>query len=165
MKQSIDIDTLFRLYYKPLCLYAARFIGDDQEIEDIVQGSFISLWDYCQTNPTPDSPKSYLYRMVHNRCIDATRHDAKKDVRLDERLHDAPDHELVDRSLIHARLWGAIDSLPHKQKEVLLMSKRDGLTAADIAEKMKISKNTVHNHLTKAMDTLRKKIKKTSPFQ
>ena len=70
----MNIDDLFRLYYRPLCLYAARFLHDASTVEDIVQGAFVSLWEKTQAGgPMPDAPKSYLYRMVHNRCIDVIR--------------------------------------------------------------------------------------------
>ena len=68
---------------------------------------------------------------------------------------DLPDEETVDRSFIWARLWTAIDRLPAKRREILLLSKRDGLSYAEIARRMGISQNTVHNHMTKALRTLR----------
>ena len=68
---------------------------------------------------------------------------------------DLPDEETVDRSFIWARLWTAIDRLPAKRRQILLMSKRDGLSQAEIASRMGISESTVHNQLTKALRTLR----------
>ena len=72
--KRFDIDDLFRLYYRPLCLYAARFVRDADAVEDLVQAAFVALWERVQGGGrSPDSPKAYLYRMVHNRCIDATQ--------------------------------------------------------------------------------------------
>jgi RNA polymerase sigma-70 factor (ECF subfamily) len=152
-----DIDDLFRLYYRPLCLYAARFLHDADAVEDIVQASFVTLWERTQASgQEPDSPKAYLYRMVHNRCIDALRQ-AGPDagISVEQLKEDVPDEETMDRSFVWARLWTAIDALPPKRREILLLNKRDGLSYAEIAQRMGISESTVHNQLTKAMQTLR----------
>lgn len=149
-------DNLFRLYYRPLCMYAARYLRDADAVEDIVQGAFVAYWEKTGSGKEPDAPKSYLYRIVHNRCIDALRkggQDATID--LEHLKEDVPDEETVDCSFIWARLWTAIDRLPTKRREILLLSKRDGLSYAEIAQKMGISENTVHNQLAKALQTLR----------
>ena len=151
-----EIDNLFRLYYRPLCLYAARFLRDADDVEDIVQGAFIAFWEKCCAGKEPDSPKSYLYRIVHNRCIDELRCGGQEAViDLEHLQEDVPDEEAVDRSFIWARLWTAIDRLPERRRQILLLNKRDGLTYAEIARRMGISENTVHNQLTKALQTLR----------
>ena len=154
--KATAIDTLFRLYYRPLCLYAARYLHDADAVEDIVQGSFIAYWEKAKSGKEPDTPKAYLYRIVHNGCIDVLRkggQDAALD--LEHLQEDIPDEEIVDRSFIWARLWTAIDCLPAKRREILLLNKRDGLSYAEIARKLGISENTVHNQLTKALHTLR----------
>lgn len=153
----MNIDDLFRLYYRPLCLYAARFLHDASTVEDIVQGAFVSMWEKTHAGgPMPDAPKSYLYRMVHNRCIDVIREGGKRsDVPFEQLTEDLPDEEIVDRSFVWARLWTAIDRLPAKRREILLLSKRDGLSYSEIAVRMGISENTVHNQLSKALQTLR----------
>ena len=155
--KSIDIDDLFRLYYRPLCLYAARFLRDADQVEDIVQGAFVAYWEKKQESRLdPDSPKSYLYRMVHNRCIDVIRQDGQASgISLEQLSEDVPDEEIVDRSFLWARLWTAIEKLPERRRQILLLSKRDGLSHAEIARRMGISENTVHNQLTKALQTLR----------
>jgi len=156
MMDKREIDQLFRLYYRPLCLYAARYLRDAHAVEDIVQGAFVTCWEKTQSGKRPEAPKSYLYRIVHNRCIDTLRRSGQAAVINLERLQeDVPDEETVDRSFIWARLWTAIDRLPKRRREILLLNKRDGLSYAEIAQKMGISENTVHNHLTKALHTLR----------
>ena len=151
-----EIDNLFRMYYRPLCLYAARYLHDADAVEDIVQGAFVTYWEKTESGKQPELPKPYLYRIVHNRCIDALRKGGQEAaINLEHLKEDVPNEEIVDRSFIWARLWTAIDRLPEKRRQILLLSKRDGLSHAEIARKMGISESTVHNQLTKAMQTLR----------
>ena len=65
------------------------------------------------------------------------------------------DEEAQDRSFLEARLWKAIDSLPQRQREALLLCKRDGLSYRETAEKMGISEKTVEHLLSNAMKALR----------
>jgi RNA polymerase sigma-70 factor (ECF subfamily) len=154
--KRFDIDDLFRLYYRSLCMYGARFLSDADAVEDVVQAAFVSLWERLQAGGQVDQPKSYLYRTVHNRCIDEIRQrKPETQVSLGQLTYDVPDEESVDRSFLWARLWTSIDALPPKRREILLLSKRDGLSQAEIAARLGISESTVHNQLTKALQTLR----------
>lgn len=163
MTRKKDIEELFRLYYKPLCLYAARYLSDFEMVEDIVQEAFIAYWLKVQDGKTPDYTKSYLYKTVHNKCIDALRNLSEADA-LMQMEADIVDDANESRSFVWARLWAAIDSLPKKRKEVLLLNKRDGMSYSEIASKLGISENTVHNHITKALKTLREGAKKVFFF-
>lgn len=158
-----DIDSLFRSFYRPLCLYASRFMLDSEAVEDLVQDVFIAYWNRLQDGmPVPSSPKSYLYRSVHNKCLDTLR---KTDAsRIEGVGYDVVDEEAEDRSFIWAKLWTAIDKLPEKRREILLMNKRDGMTYSEIASQLGISENTVHAHIAKALKTLREGAKKIFLF-
>lgn len=67
--------------------------------------------------------------------------------------------DLAERSGREARLWKAIDSLPPVRREVLLMSKRDGMHNNEISQSLGISVRTVEAHLYKAYKALRGKAK------
>ena len=76
MLQSKEIETLFRTYYRPLCLYALHYLGDPEAVEDVVQESFTALWR--QENPVANG-KAWLYSAVRNRSIDALRRTGKNE--------------------------------------------------------------------------------------
>ena len=158
-----DIEELFRLYYKPLCLYAAKYLPDSDVVEDVVQEAFIAYWLKVQEGKAPEYAKSYLYKTVHNKCIDVLKN-LSDDEALRQMEVDTVDDDNESRSFVWARLWAAIDSLPKKRKEVLLLNKRDGMSYSEIASKLGISENTVHNHITKALKTLREGAKKVFFF-
>ena len=158
---SPEIDNLFRLYYRPLCLYALHYMGDIDESEDVVQESFTSLWE--SSSPV-SAPKSYLYTSVRNRCIDRIRSKGKTETVPIDDVSSISDEEAQIRSEREALLWTAIDSLPPKRRKLLLMSKRDGLKYSEIALRMGISENTVRNQISRALDTLRKKGKEVLYF-
>lgn len=152
-----DMDELFRYNYRPLCLYALHYLNDPAAVEDIVQDCFASLWEKTNEGLTVNNKRSYLYMMVRNRCLDHLR---KAGIKTEElKPYDTygiiDDEDAQQRSLIEARLWTAIDTLPEKCREIFLMSKRDGLKYEEIADELGISENTVRNQISKALKILK----------
>lgn len=159
LARTNDIDTLFRLYYRPLCLYASKYLQDSEKVEDVVQEAFIAYWNRHRDGIAQSSPKSYLYRTVHNKCLDELR-SKPGDSSIEGVAYDVVDESTADRSFIWARLWTAIDRLPERRRDIFLMNKRDGLTYSEIADRLGISEHTVHSQITKALRTLREGAKK-----
>lgn len=158
----MSIEQLFRRHYRPLCLYAAHYLDDIDTAEDVVMDCFVRFAEKVDNGEEPVSPKSYLYGMTRNACIDHARRNpirnaAASDVELEAMTCD--DSELQERSEREARLWTEIDSLPTMCRTVFLMSKRDGKRNSDIAATLGISIKTVEAHMHKALATLRRQAK------
>lgn len=154
------IEILFKGLYRPLCLYALHYVEDIDAAEDIVQEAFLAYWKHSQVSSAPVSPKAYLYTSVRNFCIDILRKKAPDQIDLDKIPIDTEsvitDEEAQARSESEARLWSAIDRLPAQRRQLLLMSKRDGLTYSEIASELGLSVFTVRNQISRALSSLRK---------
>ena len=173
MVQATGIDSLFRLYYKPLCIYALHYLKDKDLIEDLVQEAFTAYWMKQTSDGGIDSPRAYLYTAVRNRCIDVLRKEQHQNVCLDSVGEDVlpiedgvviSDYEAVDNSVKEARIWSAIDRLPAKRRRIFLMSRRDGMKYSEIAQSLGLSENTVRNQISKALDSIRQGVKKVILF-
>ena len=150
----MNTDLLFRHYYRPLCLYALHYIKDVEQVEDVVQDCFVRL---MEQEADPQNARAWLYTAVHNRCIDQLRrHDPLlTDIQPEDLDGIISDEEAQERSQREARLWALIDELPPRQREILLLAKRDGLTYSAIAQRLGISEKTVEHQLSRAMKKLR----------
>lgn len=158
---KMNVEELFRMYYRPLCLYASHFLGDLDACEEVVQAGFAAFWEKVQKGEDPDSPKSYLYVTVRNQCINALRRKplpGMDAVPLDPDV--LPDEADVDRSFEEAGIWTAIERLPKRRREILLMNKRDGIPADEIAAHFGISERTVQNQVSLALKALRRGMKR-----
>ena len=173
MVRTADIDSLFRLYYRPLCVYALHYLKDKDLIEDLVQEAFTAYWMKQAASDVIDSPRAYLYTAVRNRCIDAIRRRRRQDVELESVGEDIlpveddvaiSDDEAVDNSVKEARIWSAIDRLPAKRRRIFLMSRRDGMKYSEIAQSLGLSENTVRNQISKALDSIRQGVRKVILF-
>lgn len=153
----INIDDAFRQYYRPLCLYALHYLHDTADAEDVVQDCFANLWECVNDARTVSNVKSYLYSMVRNRCIDLLKKDNMFDSNITptDLVDKILDEEFEECSFIEARLWTAIDSLPERCRETLLLCKQEGLKYEEIADRLGISVNTVKNQVSKALKILK----------
>lgn len=161
-------ETIFRTYYERLCNYANTILNDMDEAEEMVQSAFLTVWEKHDTLEIHTSVKSYLYRAVHNSCLNRVKHYKVRKTYGDsvknqtELLHDDASQDLIGSEL-DAIVANAIDSLPDQCKLVFKLSRFENLTYAEIAEQLGISVKTVENHMVKALKVLREKLKDYLP--
>lgn len=148
----------YRTLYRPLGMYALRITGDIDSAEDVVQESFAQVWESLNRGTEISDLRRYMYTTVRNNALMAMRGNIDK-VSFDESYSDLPLEEAIDTSERDSRLWGVIDKLPDQCRNVFLMSKRDGMTYAQIAEELNLSVRTVEHHISKALERLRDAVK------
>jgi len=148
--------------------FVRRLIGHQQEAEDIVQDTFLSLYMNLDKLDPTQPPRPYVYRIARNRCYDILRRQGRYDqVSLDheptqvrvsfdlsERYNDAPE-EVAHWMLLHLEVQEAIERLPETQRQALILYSEEELSYAEIAEVMEISLGTVKSRLYHAKKTLR----------
>lgn len=148
---KIEFDRL----YVPLCMYSLRILNIREEAEDVVQQCFTAVWQILRNGEEISNLKGYLYRSVRNRSLKRSQELNSELTECIENISENVSEEDIDTSERDAKLWNAIDRLPEKCREVFLLSKRDGLSHKEIAERMDISVKTVENQMTKAFSRLR----------
>lgn len=157
------VDHLFNSHYKPLCSYALQFTNGISEAEDVVQNVFVKLWANRESLNIQKSVKSYLYRAVYNTALNTFRSKKKDDQLIDSLKYQAltyrMDEDDSDLTKRIEKLKQLIASLPARCREVLLLSKRDGLKNREVAEKMGISIKTVEAQLSIAFKKIREGFK------
>jgi len=161
-------ETIFRTYYERLCSYANTILNDIDEAEEMVQGAFLTVWEKHETMEIHTSVKSYLYRAVHNSCLNRVKHYKVRKEHGEAYKHQADylhddASELLVGSELESLVAAAIDSLPQQCKTVFKLSRFENLSYAEIAEQLNISVKTVENHMVKALKTLREKLKDYLP--
>jgi RNA polymerase sigma-70 factor (ECF subfamily) len=165
---EVVFETLFKDYYERLCNYANTFINDIDEAEEMVQGTFLSLWEKHENIDIHTSLKSYLYWAVHNNCLNRIKHFKVRQEHSTEYLHYADiEYEQASQSVLSKELEQqintAIESLPPQCQTVFKMSRFENLTYNEIAEQLNISVKTIENHMIKALKILREQLKEYLP--
>lgn len=147
---------MYEKYFRPLCLYALHYVADTDMAEDIVQDSFVTFWERYPKKDEGNQARATIYTIVRNRCIDHLRRSSSARMLPEDAEGLMTDDEAQTRSPYEARLWDAINRLPERRRQILLMNKRDGMSYKEIAEELGLSVFTVRNHLAITMKILRK---------
>ena len=162
LRRPEDLQLLFERFYSPLCNYAYSLIRHDQDAEDVVQSLFIELWEKRAQYQIPAEPRFFLLRATKNRVIDHLRRQAKTIQVSSNGIEMAEygfDLNLAD-SIHLTTSWVellpfAIDQLPPKTREVLLLSRQEEKSYKEIAAALDISIKTVEGQMSRAFRLLR----------
>jgi RNA polymerase sigma-70 factor, ECF subfamily len=143
-----------------LCYFAQKYVKDFETAKEIVQDSFISLWEKRDTIDMERPVKSYLTMIIHNKCTNYLRDNRKFDrFILDiEKLVDVPEYEDSDSMVeneLKTKIDTAIEDLPDKCREIFFMSRFGNLKYQEIANKLQISVKTVETQMSKALQHMR----------
>jgi RNA polymerase sigma-70 factor (ECF subfamily) len=151
---------LFDSSYAPLCRYAYSILKDMNDAEDVVQKTFCKLWDQRESLNIQSSINSYLYRIVHNDCLNIihqqishNEHNINFIATMDEVGDSVSEHIAV--SELQQSIDKALAGLPPQCRRVFEMSRMEQLSYSEIAKQLNISTNTVENHISKALKLLR----------
>lgn len=153
---TIEFEQSFKSLYKPLCLYALRYLEYLEDAEDTVQQAFADAWEKNREGTVILNLKAYLYQTVRNRSINIVQQNPL--LRTTDTLPEQEDHSEAEQIAIaerDARLWQAIDALPDARRRIFLLAKRDGKKYQEIAEELQLSVKTVENQMGKALKSLR----------
>lgn len=162
-------EMLFRTYYQPLCNYAYSFVQDKDEAEEIVQATFLSVWEKRDTLTIHTGVKPYLYAMVRNASLNVLKHEKIKQQHVVGELAVAERSvESVARTVmaseLESRIYKALDKLPEQCRLVFKLSRFEELKYAEIAEQLNISIKTVENQMGKALKIMREQLKDYLPL-
>ena len=161
-------EMLFRTYYQPLCNYAFTFVQDRDEAEEIVQSTFLNIWEKRENLSIHTGVKPYLYAMVRNACLNVLKHEKIK------QQHATMEMAIAERSIesvastviaseLEAKIHDAMDHLPEQCRLIFKLSRFEDLKYAEIAEQLNISIKTVENQMGKALRIMRDQLRDYLP--
>ncbi len=143
---------------------ARRILGDASLAEDVTQ----TLWLRIQRISDPAAIKdkrAYLYRLALNLTSDQMRSRKRGAALFDASVDDA---RMIDTApttetlIIHRQrldmLAAAIDELPPRCREVFILRRVEGLTPAEVADRLGIAPNTVAKHVRYAISHCQKRL-------
>ena len=156
-------ESIFRLYYSPLCLYAASITGQTDTAEEIVQDLFYTFWKEREKLQLFHSVNSYLYGAVRNRSLQVLEHqevrNRYKEVLLskEENSTSSP-QELLEYKELQDLIDRTLYQFPERRLQIFRMHRFGGMKYTEIATALSISIKTVEAEMTKALHALRKEI-------
>jgi RNA polymerase sigma-70 factor (ECF subfamily) len=147
---------------------AFRMLCDDEQAKDVVQDSMIAVWQKLGKIKSAESYKTWIYRIVVNKCYDILRKknrnpefmpDEKSWSFISNNIVEGSSHELENKET--AMIINSItNSLSPKQKAVFLLCEIEQLSHDEVSEITGLSKSAVKANLHYAKRNISEKIKK-----
>jgi RNA polymerase sigma-70 factor (ECF subfamily) len=132
--------------------FAARMLGGDRaEAEDVAQEAMLRLWRIAPEWRQGEAKVStWLYRVVTNLCTDRLRSRKRgRAVGLDDAPDVADGARSVEATMVEndriAALHAALDTLPDRQRQAVVLRHIEGLSNPEIAEVMDIGVEAVES--------------------
>lgn len=134
-------------------------VGNRQDAEDIAQESWARITAATRGDRTAiENVRGYLFRIARNLIVDHRRRAASSiEVKADEALLDrvadprpSPEAALITRDELR-RMDRIMAAMPARPREVFRLSRIEGLSLAEIGRKLGTSRQTVHEHMTRAL--------------
>ncbi len=157
---------LYEEYYSRLCIIAFEYTRDKTLAEEMVEETFLALWEKRETINITSSIQSYLIRSTQNTCLQYIRKKKLKTQSLDTDfawMHipwgdDYPLDRLLEKELT-GMVDQAIEALPPQCRKIFLLSRDQEMTYPQIAQTLGISENTVKTQIKTALLRLRTSLK------
>jgi RNA polymerase sigma-70 factor (ECF subfamily) len=169
-----DFEALFFKIYDTLYYLACSYVKVNEVAEDLVQDSFIQLWNNKEKLEDGSNTLNYLYTLTKHNCLNYLKHREVKERYLrnksmaelkflQQSINSLPD-SFTDLMALRQDLTDAIEKLPDDQKEIFKLNRFNGLTYEKIAEQKEVSVKTVEAKMSRAIKSLRSLLKEYYPL-
>lgn len=158
----------------PLELVLMQFLRNnwrnESEVEDLCHDVYLRAYEGAAATGVPENTKPFIFAIARNLLIDRVRRgqvvpiDAMADLEKLEMAGEAPSAERSAIAVQELRLLQkALDRLPPRCREVVILKRMQGLTRGQIAARLGISEATVAEHLANGMRHLANALYRSSP--
>lgn len=148
-------------YGKRVYNFAMRYANDDHFACEVVQQTFIQVFEKIDQLKDPSKLKSWLYRIASNNCISQGRSlSRRRKVEVDEALMHvvdapSPSHH-IERKELKELVLNILQLIPPEQRQVIIMKEYEGLKFREIADILNTSENTIKARMYYGLDAMKK---------
>ncbi len=159
-----DVDVWFAREVLPLEAALMQFLQhhwrDRADVEDLVQDVYVRIYE-AALKEIPDRPRQFVFTTARNLLIDRARRtqiipiEAMPDLDVLDIALDVPSPErnAIARDELR-RLQEALDRLPPRNREAVVLARIEGLTGREISQRMGLAEATVSHHLSNGIAAL-----------
>lgn len=154
---------LFDCYYKPMYGYGLKLCDRPELVKDCIQELFRNIWERRDELTHIESPNVYLFVSLRRKILKRIKAYRKTSQDLEE-VNDSAfiqfdKEELIIRDEVKfqqkKKLQQALNQLSDRQREVIYLHYYNGMSYGEIEQILSINRQSVRNHIYRAMETLR----------
>ena len=159
---------LYDKYWGDLYKIAYHRLPSEEDVKDVLQETFLSLWKNIHHISVDDNIGGYLYTSVRNKIFNYYE---KNQLQL-KTLMNRPFIPIQSEDSIYSSIQtkelklvinAIVTDMPSKMKEIYLLSKEQQLTNAEIAGLLMLAPQTVKNQIHQALIRIRRELQKNNP--
>lgn len=160
-------DEVYRYYFRGLCAFCSQYVTLD-EAEEIVQDTMMWIWENRTKLMGDLMLKSLLFMIVKNKALNRISHlEIKR--RVHQEIADKYEAEFTSPDFyLNNELFQlyetALNKLSTESRQAYEMNRKEHLTHKEIAEKLKVSPQTVNYRISQALKMLRVELKDYLPL-
>ncbi len=174
--EEIAFKVIFNKFYSKLFYFVREFIPFDDIIEDIIQDTFITLWNKRNELKKNSNLNAYLFTVVKNNCLNKLRDQRYRQRLFAENYADSNELDINENVLasvdpseytfeeIEQIIVRTLEELPPQCKKVFILSRFEELKNKQIAEELNISEKMVEKHISKGLKKFREALKDYLPL-
>lgn len=159
-EDAVTFDQVYTRHWKPLYRTAFHILKDEQAAEDIIQDTFVRLWEKWDTI-LHINIKGWLfttsYHLVLKKLKQLQANESIEHANFPEPLAGEADEPIRTRQL-QLQVETCVNNLPDQCRRVYTMSKRQEFSIKRIARELGISPKTVEYHVSTALKRIRQSI-------
>jgi len=153
-------DSICELYAGQLYHYCKRYTRSAEDAEEIVQDTFIKLWNKREEIKQEDTLRALLFVISKHKLISAYRARANHPVYEEyERCTGVSSSDMADHGVEYADFFDMfrknLETLPRTQRDVISLSRFHDLSNREVAERLELSEQTVKNQLSIGLKSMR----------
>lgn len=140
---------------------ALSMLNDRLEAEDVVQDTFVKLWQQRQQGKKPN--QAWLYKVTRNQCLDILQRRKlqaeyqRQQTHLER--HQPPADQLTENAQLTKMLGQAIGQLTEPYRSLLLMREVNGLSYRTLGEVLNLNTSQTKVYLHRAKQQLKQQLK------
>lgn len=165
----LALKEIYELYIHKLHRFVSTYIQDKEQVKDIVQLTFIKIWEKKETIDLSKSFKAFVFTIAYRNVIDHVRRketitiDSKSDKLYYDESFIASDsaEDILNRHELDSVYTKSLETLSPKKREIFILSRHEGMSNREIADKLGISVKTVEYHMTDILASLKEYFIKT----
>lgn len=155
-------DVLYIHYYPRLKSFFYSLLKNEEIAKDLSQDIFMKIWINKGSISNVSNFSGYLFTCAKNALYNHYQHNLVKEKYVST-LQNLPNYadfleDNIFATELNELIRYTISQMPQKRREIFMMSRENGMTNQEIAEKLNISKRTIENQITMALAMLRKAI-------
>jgi len=159
-----SFEVLFNYYYPRLYNFSKSFLKIEDGIDDILQEVFVKIWQKRKSITSTATFNSYIFTIARNLLLNELRRrlnseNIKEAVQSLSTAEEYSSSQQIEFQELKEVVDYVIDKLPERRKEIFILSRVEGLSHKEIAEKLGIKTKTVEYHISLVIKSLKEEFK------